>query len=80
MEGLSVLMVMLRCGCDGSRGKKQANGEWVPCKHPHGRSDDRPSVVLEISFSETQSKLMSDVRFWLHESDGDVKIVLTLNI
>lgn len=67
MEGLSVLMVMLRCDCD-------------PCELPHGRSDDWPSVVLEISFSETQSKLMSDVRFWLHESDSDVKIVLTLKI
>lgn len=65
---------------EGENGKKQADGEWVPRRLPPSRSEDWPSVVLEIAFPETESKLMSDVRFWFHESHGDVKIVLMLKI
>ncbi|KAL3472730.1 hypothetical protein BJX99DRAFT_262046 [Aspergillus californicus] len=45
-----------------------------------GRSQYWPSAVLEIAYSETQSKLQSDVRFWLRSSGGDVGVVFTLNI
>lgn len=53
---------------------------WRPIRLPRGRSLDWPSVVLEVSFSETRQKLMSDVRHWLGASDGDVKVVLTVSI
>lgn len=39
-----------------------------------------PTVVLEVALSETQSKLSSDMRFWLNQSHGSVKVFLTLAI
>lgn len=38
-------------------------------------------MVLEVAFtseSEMEPKLMSDVRFWLNQSQGDVNVVITL--
>ena len=35
---------------------------------------------MEITYSETESKLGSGVRFWMRASGGDVKVVLTLRI
>ncbi|KAL3434213.1 hypothetical protein BDV09DRAFT_186011 [Aspergillus tetrazonus] len=50
-------------------------------KHlPRGRSQDWPSAVLEDAFSEAKAKLQTDVRYWLRASEGDVKIVFTIQI
>ncbi|KAJ5286500.1 hypothetical protein N7524_001806 [Penicillium chrysogenum] len=46
----------------------------------HGRSNDWPSVVLEVAFSESRDKLQSDITYWLRASGGDVKMVITLQI
>lgn len=51
---------------------------WGPRRLPHGRSRKWPTVVLEIAVSEAQSKLQSDVRFWLGQPD--VKVALTLAV
>ncbi|RMJ24623.1 hypothetical protein PHISP_04504 [Aspergillus sp. HF37] len=64
----------------GSSGSKEADFSWAPKRTPPGHSQDWPTVVLEVAYSETKSKLMSDVRFWLHQSQGDVKVVVTLLI
>ncbi|KAL4916505.1 hypothetical protein BDW62DRAFT_186158 [Aspergillus aurantiobrunneus] len=53
---------------------------WRPLRLPRDRSLDWPSVVLEVSFSETREKLMSDIRHWLGASGGDVKVVFTVAI
>lgn len=64
----------------GTAGAKEADFSWAPRRCPPGRSRDWPTVVLEVAFAESKSKLTSDVRFWLHQSNGDVKMVLTLSI
>ncbi|KAJ5121618.1 uncharacterized protein N7515_009579 [Penicillium bovifimosum] len=57
-----------------SRGKVPDYG-WGPKRRARG-----PSVTLEIAFSESDSKLDSDVRFWLNPDDGNADICLTLRI
>lgn len=62
----------------GTNRRKQGDGGWAPKRPPRGRSKKWPTVVLEVAVSETHSKLLSDVRFWLYESQGDVNVVLGL--
>lgn len=61
-------------------GKMEADGSWAPRHPPRSHPRDMPTVVLEAALSETQSKLSSDVRFWLNQTHGAVKVVLTLAI
>ncbi|KAL4787636.1 hypothetical protein BJX76DRAFT_369359 [Aspergillus varians] len=61
-------------------GGKEPDRAWQPTRLPRGRSDKWPTVVLEVAYSETQSKLQSDVRYWLRGPEGEVKTVLTLRI
>lgn len=63
-----------------SLGAKEPDQAWRPQRLPSNRSRDWPSVVMEIAYSETESKLGCDVRFWMRASGGDVKVVLTLCI
>lgn len=63
-----------------SLGAKEPDQAWRPQRLPSNRSRDWPSVVMEIAYSETESKLGSDVRFWMRASGGDVRVVLTLRI
>ncbi|KGO36318.1 hypothetical protein PEX1_029330 [Penicillium expansum] len=60
------------------RGKAGDHG-WGPRRPPPGYPK-RPSVVLEVAYSESDSKLNSDVRFWLDPDDGNARICLTLRI
>ncbi|KAJ6084945.1 hypothetical protein N7499_004574 [Penicillium canescens] len=64
----------------GISGRKEPDGSWAPYRPPRGHPKNMPTVVLEVALSETQSKLSSDVRFWLNQSHGAVKVVLTLAI
>lgn len=69
--------------CISTGGGKQADLSYSPLRLPRDRSRDWPSVVLEVAFAESkmgQVKLMSDVRFWLNQSHGNVKIALTLRV
>lgn len=59
---------------------KQGDHGWGPLRQPRDRSREWPTVVLEVAVSETEAKLKSDVRYWLYESRGDVKVVLTVAI
>lgn len=61
-----------------SRGK-QADYGWGPKRRAPGQSSS-PSVTLEIAFSQSDSKLNSDIRFWLNPDDGNANICLTLRI
>lgn len=65
---------------EGTSGRKEPDGSWAPYRLPRGHPKNIPTVVLEAALSETQSKLSSDVRFWLHQSHGGVKVVLTLAV
>ena len=61
-----------------SRGK-QADHGWGPTQRPPGQRDS-PAVTLEVAYSESDSKLNSDVRFWLNPNEGDANVCLTLRI
>ncbi|KAJ5834752.1 hypothetical protein N7447_000778 [Penicillium robsamsonii] len=60
------------------KGKEGDHG-WGP-RRPPPRYAKRPSVALEVAYSGSDSKLNSDVRFWLNPDDGNAKICLTLQI
>lgn len=63
---------------DGSA--KQPDCQFLPKRPPPGRTTKWPSLVIESGLSESPSKLMSDARFWLYESQGDVQMVITIKI
>lgn len=46
-----------------SLGAKEPDQAWRPQRLPSNHSRDWPSVVMEIAYSEIESKLGSDVRF-----------------
>lgn len=58
---------------------KQADYGWGPKRRAPGQPSS-PSVTLEIAFSESDSKLNSDIRFWLNPDDGNANICVTLRI
>lgn len=60
------------------RGKEPDYG-WNPKRRPPGQAD-RPSVVLEVAYSESDLKLQSDIRFWLSPKDGNANVCLTIRI
>ncbi|KGO76168.1 hypothetical protein PITC_091930 [Penicillium italicum] len=61
-----------------TRGKQPDQG-WGPRRPPRDYQR-RPSVVLEVAWSGSDSKLHSDVRFWLDPADGNARICLTLRV
>ena len=67
--------------CKAENGSaKQPDCQFLPKRLPRARTKKWPSVVVETGFSESPSKLMSDARFWLSESNGDVQMVITFKI
>ncbi|KAJ6112076.1 hypothetical protein N7523_008137 [Penicillium sp. IBT 18751x] len=63
---------------DGSA--KQPDCQFQPKRLPRARTNQWPTVVVETAFSESPSKLMSDARFWLRQSNGEVQVVITIKI
>jgi hypothetical protein len=67
--------------CKAENGSaKQPDCQFLPKRLPRARTKRWPSVVVETGYSESPSKLISDARFWLCESKGDVQIVITIKI
>lgn len=64
----------------GEAKAKQPDNGWAPKRPPPGQSRGWPTLVLEVAFSQPQSKLNSDVRFWLEDDEHTTNIVLTLTI
>ncbi|KAI9930525.1 hypothetical protein ASPWEDRAFT_27045 [Aspergillus wentii DTO 134E9] len=63
----------------GSRSKK-ADHSYFPLDLPPNRDGKWPTVAIESGYSESKSKLAGDARWWLTESGGDVKTVLTVSV
>ncbi|GFF55143.1 hypothetical protein IFM58399_09999 [Aspergillus lentulus] len=59
---------------------KVPDNGWGPRRPPAGRSRKWPTVVLEVGVSQRKAKLQEDARFWLEESEGDVKISLAISV
>ncbi|KAJ5917367.1 hypothetical protein N7466_010921 [Penicillium verhagenii] len=57
---------------------KRSDGDWQPSPVPIPAQ--WPSVVLEIGLSEGPGKLKKDAQFWLTESHGQTRSVITVNI
>ncbi|KAJ5124070.1 uncharacterized protein N7515_007895 [Penicillium bovifimosum] len=75
------LQLFRSASCIAENGSaKQPDCQYVPDSLPRARTDKWPSLVVETGFSESPCKLMSDARFWLSESNGDVQVVLTIKI
>src|SRR5256714_6825485 len=61
------------------RASKEGDSTWKPKSiRPH--EADWPTIVIESGWSESLTKLRQDVRVWLEDSGGDVKIVLLFSI
>ena len=65
---------------EGDERSKQGDNAWGPIRAPRGHNRDWPTVVLEVTVSENQPKLQSDICFWLRDGRGKVKIVFTLRV
>jgi hypothetical protein len=63
----------------GTSTKKEPDACWRPFAIRPNRLD-WPTLVFEVSVSETLSKLRMDARWWLANSQGDVKIVLLFKV
>ncbi|CAG8193444.1 unnamed protein product [Penicillium salamii] len=63
----------------GNARGKQPDCGWGPRRPPRNHPK-RPSVVLEVAWSESDAKLNSDVRFWLNPTDGNARTCLTLRV
>ncbi|KAL2849943.1 hypothetical protein BJY01DRAFT_245739 [Aspergillus pseudoustus] len=59
-------------------GRKQADKAFRPTRLPRGRFRDWPTVVVEVAYSESISKLQSDVRYWTRAGAGEVKVIITI--
>ncbi|EEA25660.1 hypothetical protein TMatcc_006114 [Talaromyces marneffei ATCC 18224] len=59
---------------------KEPDQSYRPFRLPKGRSHKWPSLTVEVGFSESRTKLANDARWWLTESAGDVKDVITIYI
>ncbi|KAK2741539.1 hypothetical protein FQN55_008294 [Onygenales sp. PD_40] len=64
----------------GSNRTKEPDASFQPSQLPPGRSDKWPSLVVEIGCSESERQLQRDAKWWLTDSQGDVKIVITIKI
>ncbi|KAJ5371649.1 hypothetical protein N7517_003655 [Penicillium concentricum] len=63
----------------GPLGKsKSPDYSWTPM---HSNRDTKwPSIVVECIWSEPRAKAANDMRFWLTESGGKVKLALTITV
>lgn len=59
---------------------KQPDAQFLPKRLPRARTKKWPTLVVESEFAESPSKLMSDARFWLTQSNGEVQVVITIKI
>ncbi|KAJ5168071.1 uncharacterized protein N7482_003665 [Penicillium canariense] len=76
----STLTPMTAANIRGRTRSKKADASWKPAEIPSARDTKWPTMVLEVKWSEPRSKLTQDMLFWLHESNGDVKVALTLSV
>jgi hypothetical protein len=45
-------------------GSKCADSAYTALQLPFGRTPEWPSIVVEVAYADSASKLLSDVRFW----------------
>ncbi|KAJ5509462.1 hypothetical protein N7527_011605 [Penicillium freii] len=50
---------------------------WAPMISPREGSS-RPAVVWEVGISESETKLCADAKMWVHPSEGQANIAITI--
>lgn len=65
---------------EGQTKDKTPDNGLGPLVRPSNVSDKWPTVVIDVGVSERPPKLQSDAEWWITNSNGDVKIVLTMSI
>lgn len=65
---------------DTSNRAKNADRTYRPKLIPKDRSRDWPTMVLEVEVSGLPRKLAADARWWILESNNDVRTVVTISI
>ncbi|KAJ5384053.1 hypothetical protein N7517_001964 [Penicillium concentricum] len=63
----------------GDTWTKKADISWTLID-PSGRPCKWPTFVGEVAWSEQRRKLLRDIEFWLNDSNGEVKIAITITI
>lgn len=59
---------------------KKPDKSFLPEKLPSSRSDRWPSFVMEAGLSTASAKLQADAKWWIAESEGDVRTVLVTTV
>jgi hypothetical protein len=59
---------------------KRSDQAYAPKYLPEGRDEKWPTVVIETGYTESMAKLERDVRWWLIESSGDVRLAVLISI
>ena len=63
---------------DGNQSSKEGDSAYKPNSRNH--EDDWPTIVFESGLSESLTKLRNDAKWWLTNSQGDVRIVLIVSV
>ncbi|EEH05101.1 conserved hypothetical protein [Histoplasma capsulatum G186AR] len=64
----------------GLQRDKEPDCSYRPRILPAGRATQWPSMVVEVADSESQNQVDADAHWWLENSNGDVKIAITISI
>jgi hypothetical protein len=64
---------------DDNGRKKQPDNGWGPKRPPHGYPR-RPTVVLEVTVSETKEKLCQDADMWVDPVRGNANIAIAVKV
>lgn len=73
------LIPMTKASVRGQSGmNKQADYSWTPIQS--GRLKEFPTMVVEIAWSETRTKLVEDMNFWLSQCYGEVRTALSITV
>lgn len=65
---------------EGLTRKKCPDSSWTTSIHTPGREVKWPTILVEAGWSDSKAKLKQDVLFWLHESEPQVKVALTIKV
>ncbi|KAG0130060.1 hypothetical protein HOY82DRAFT_505042 [Tuber indicum] len=60
-------------------GRKEGDSTFRPFSRPY-KTNPWPTLVLECGLSRSLERLVTDARWWLENSGGDVKIVLVISV
>ncbi|CAG8150028.1 unnamed protein product [Penicillium nalgiovense] len=64
----------------GTNQSRTPDSSWTPRDLPSGRSRKWPTLVLEVSYSQTRAYLKEAMQFWLDEPESDVKVAISITV